>query len=151
MTDSKKKFIIRVYGIIIKDGKVLLSDEFRMGMKMTKFPGGGLEYGEGTIDCLKRECMEEFGQEVEILKHVYTTDYFQEAMFFEDHQLISIYYLARFKDQINFKISKKPFDFKEPAEGNQSFRWESLTDLSESDITFPIDKKVLEKLKLTAI
>ena len=35
-------------------------------MYVTKFPGGGMEFGEGTIDCIKRECMEEFGEEVEV-------------------------------------------------------------------------------------
>ena len=63
-----KKFTIRVYAIIINDNnEVLLSDEFQMGIKMTKFPGGGMEFGEGTFDCLKREAIEEFGQEIEVL------------------------------------------------------------------------------------
>ena len=45
---------IRVYGIIINDeNQVLLSDELRFGNAFTKFPGGGLEWGEGTKDCLK--------------------------------------------------------------------------------------------------
>ena len=70
-------FTIRVYAIIINNkNEILLSDEFQMGMKMTKFPGGGMEFGEGTIDCLKREAIEEFGQEIEVLDHFYTTDFF---------------------------------------------------------------------------
>jgi len=44
---------------------------------MTKFPGGGLQFGEGTIDCIKREFREELGCEIGVLKHFYTTDYFQ--------------------------------------------------------------------------
>ena len=75
MTTRIKHFNIRVYGIIInKRNEVLLSDEYLMDMKMTKFPGGGLRFGEGTIDCIRREAMEEFGQEIEIISHYYTTD-----------------------------------------------------------------------------
>ena len=49
-------FNIRVYGILINDKKqVLVSDEFIRGSYYTKFPGGGLEYGEGLIEALKRE------------------------------------------------------------------------------------------------
>ena len=41
-------FNIRVYGILINDKKqVLVSDEFIRGGYYTKFPGGGLELGEG--------------------------------------------------------------------------------------------------------
>lgn len=140
-------FNIRVYALIINNKEeILLSDEYRMGMKMTKFPGGGLHLGEGTMDCLKREALEEFGQEIEIIDHFYTTDFFQKADFFKDHQLFSIYYLARFKDPIKFKISENAFDF-ELIEGMQSFRWKKISELDEKEISFPIDKTVCKKLK----
>ena len=135
--------IVRVYGLIInKDEEVLLSDEFQLGMKMTKFPGGGLEAGEGPANCIKREAIEEFGQEIEILSHFYTTDFFQKAMFFENHQLISIYYRIKFKEAPQFKISRKAFDFEEMVNGSQSFRWQSIKDLNIEELSFPIDKKV---------
>ncbi|MCK4663996.1 MAG: NUDIX domain-containing protein [Bacteroidales bacterium] len=143
-----KHFNIRVYAIVINDLKeVLLSDEFRLGRKITKFPGGGMKFGEGTIDCLKREIVEEFGQQIEIIKHFYTTDFFQKAYFYNDQQVISIYYIARFKENIKFNISNIPFDFAEFIEGNQSFRWAKINKLETKDITFPIDKKVLDLLK----
>ncbi|MEI8060472.1 MAG: NUDIX domain-containing protein, partial [Ferruginibacter sp.] len=72
-------FTIRVYGILINEKKqVLVSDELIRGMYITKFPGGGLELGEGTRDCLKREFMEEMGLTVEIGNHIYTTDFYQK-------------------------------------------------------------------------
>ncbi len=143
-----KHIIIRVYGLVINpEQQVLLSDEFRLGMKMTKFPGGGLELGEGPVSCIKREAIEEFGQEIEIIKHFYTTDIFQKAMFFDNHQLICIYYLVEFKKKIKFKISDKPFDFVELIEGNQSFRWKDIKLLTENELSFPIDKKVAELLQ----
>ena len=142
-------FVIRVYGIIVNENReVLLSDEFQLGMKMTKFPGGGLEFGEGTIDGLKREFKEECnGQEIKKITHFYTTDFFQKALFYENKQLISIYYMAELANPIKFRISNKPFDFQENKNGNQSFRWIKINNLNEAEITFPIDKFVAGKLK----
>jgi 8-oxo-dGTP diphosphatase len=141
-----KQFNIRVYAIILNDlSAVLVSDEFQIGMRMTKFPGGGLDLGEGTIECLKREAMEEFGQEIEIIDHFYTTDFFQKALFFDDQQLIAIYYTAKFIESPKFKISTKAFDFESNSNGSISFRWIPLNDISENDFTFPIDKVVAKK------
>lgn len=146
---NNSKLIIRVYGLFInKKKEVLISDEFELGVKMTKFPGGGLEFGEGPIDCLKREIREECnGQEIRNIRHFYTTGFFQEAFFFEDHQLISIYYLADFEEPNCFKISGIPFDFDPEQNGIQSFRWEKITELNIDELSFPIDKFVAEKLK----
>lgn len=143
-----ENFVIRVYGLIINGkNEVLLSDEFQMEMKMTKFPGGGLELGEGTIDCLKREFNEECnGQELDDIHHFYTTDFYQKAFFFENHQLISIYYTAKLVDPIKFSVSEKSFDLKKMENGNQSFRWVKIKQLTENDLTFPIDKIVARKL-----
>jgi hypothetical protein len=50
------RFNIRGYGLFIHKGRILVTDEFRMDQFLTIFPGRGLHFGEGTIDCLKREC-----------------------------------------------------------------------------------------------
>jgi ADP-ribose pyrophosphatase YjhB (NUDIX family) len=139
---------IRVYGVILNEkNEILLSDEYVLDHYMTKLPGGGLIPGEGTEDCLKREAIEEFGQEIEILSHYYTTGFFQKALFYEDHQLISIYYKARLKELPAFKISTKTFDFPEKINGSQTFRWKSLSNLIEEELTFPIDRVVIKMLK----
>ncbi|MGD9930938.1 MAG: NUDIX domain-containing protein [Mangrovibacterium sp.] len=142
------KFNIRVYGIFINEKhELLVTDEFQLSTKMTKFPGGGLHFGEGTIDCLRREMREECNQEIEKITLFYTTDFYQKALFFENHQLISIYYTARLKEPVNFKISSKPFDFEEHENGNQSFRWVSMYTLDPEMFTFPIDRHVATLLK----
>jgi len=146
------KFLIRVYGLVVNENhEVLLSDEFEQNMKMTKFPGGGLEFGEGLVDGLRREFREECNdQEITNIRHFYTTDFFQSAKFFENTQLISVYYLVDLEDPIRFNVSDKAFNFKVGGPTKQSFRWEKINAIKEVDITFPIDKFVLKKLKQTA-
>jgi 8-oxo-dGTP diphosphatase len=142
------KFNIRVYGLFInRNQEILLADEVRFGMQMTKFPGGGLKYGEGTIDCMKREALEEFGQEIEIISHFYTTDFFQQAMFFEDQQLISVYYHTRFLKSEKFRISKTPYDFEVHKDEIISFRYKKISEISDHELSFPIDRHVLAMLQ----
>lgn len=141
-------FNVRVYGLLINQHQeVLLSDEFEVGRYFTKFPGGGLELGEGLIDGLKREFMEECGADVEVVSHFYTTDFYEKSSFNES-QVISIYYLVKAVNplQLNFKI--QAFDFDEGL--SQSFRWKKINELTEDDVTFRTDKKVVTLLKAAA-
>lgn len=149
------RFNIRVYGILINDQKqVLVADELIRGNYFTKFPGGGLEYGEGTRDCLKREFIEEMNLKVEVGEHLYTTDYFQVSAFNPDHQIISIYYLVKPLEAISVRLSNKVFDFDEgqmaayqQKNETESFRFINWDDLSEESVTLPIDKLVVRMLK----
>jgi ADP-ribose pyrophosphatase YjhB (NUDIX family) len=78
----ENKFNIRVYGLLINHNQeILLSDEELNGKRFTKFPGGGLEFGEGLLEGLKREFMEECNMEIEINSHFYTTDFFVQSIF----------------------------------------------------------------------
>jgi 8-oxo-dGTP diphosphatase len=141
-------FNIRVYGILINDKKsVLITDEIVHGKEITKFPGGGLEFGEGTLDCIKREFIEETGQAIEVIKHFYTTDFFQESAFNKASQVVSIYYLVKFLDIPKIRISSAKFDFEKKIEGAQIFRWVNLSEISPDDFTFPIDKKIAVMLR----
>jgi ADP-ribose pyrophosphatase YjhB (NUDIX family) len=145
---ENKGFNIRVYGFLIDEGKILVTDEFRLGIFMTKFPGGGLTYGEGLKECLKREFMEELNLEIEIVAHYYTTDFFVASDLLPvESQLINIYYLVEAKKPFPFKTTTKKFDFPEMADGAQCFRWISIRELSENEFTFPIDKFIVYKLK----
>ena len=148
--DFSGNFVIRVYALIINNSnEILLTDEFRLNQQMTKLPGRGMEYGESTIECLVREIKEECNnQEIKNIQHFYTTDFFQKALFYDNKQLISIYYWAQLSDPVRFRISDNPFDFDISQNEFQSFRWAKIRTLSEDDLSFPIDRFVLKKLKL---
>jgi 8-oxo-dGTP diphosphatase len=138
------KFNVRVYGILITEqAELLLSDEYDYGFPHTKFPGGGLELGEGTKECLVREFMEECNLKVEVLDHFYTTDFYQKSAF-NDTQILSIYYRVRPLEDFNFPVSTRKFDFKDQSDGQQSLRWISLKDLTKEELTLPIDQVVAE-------
>lgn len=137
-----KVFNVRVYGLLLYEGRVLVSDELIKGRQITKFPGGGLEFGEGTIECVIREFKEELNLKIEVVDHFYTTDFFVASAFNPNNQVISIYYHVRALEPIKAKISESEFDFDELKEGAQSFRWLRVDELHENNFTFAIDKKV---------
>ncbi len=138
---------IRVYALIGTDaGELLLSDEYRFGMRMTKFPGGGLQFGEGTIECLQREAKEELGQELCDIRHFYTTDFFIESQFHPGRQIVAVYYLASLTKPTDLNVVNKPFCF-DDVEGSQSFRYVNLNSIDMEHLTFPSDRAVLAILK----
>jgi 8-oxo-dGTP diphosphatase len=145
-----KLFNVRVYGLLFNDRKeVLVTDEFINGVKITKFPGGGLEFGEGTIDCVIREFMEELGWKVAVANHFYTTDFFQLSAFNNDKQIISIYYTLKLIDKLKelpIRFTEHKFDFNEGIKDDQVFRWLQINAALIDDLTFPIDKRVGEML-----
>ena len=148
-------FNVRVYGVLINDQKqVLVSDELIRGGRYTKFPGGGLEHGEGTRDCLRREFMEEMNLKVDVGEHIYTTDYFQISAFNPSHQIISIYYFVNPLEEISVRLSTTAFDFDENQMNayqknneTESFRFIDWEDFSEESVSLPIDKIVVRMLK----
>ena len=142
-------FNVRVYGLLINDhNQILISDEEEHGFRFSKFPGGGLEYGEGLIDGLKREFLEECDSKIAVIRHFYTTDFFTKSVF-NDSQVISIYYLIKNIEPLNISIKEKIFDFDSDSDILQSFRFINLTELNTDDVTFSTDQKVVELLKST--
>lgn len=148
-------FNLRVYGVLINDERqVLVSDEFIRGNYYTKFPGGGLEFGEGTRECLKREFIEEMNLKIDVGEHIYTTDYFQLSAFNPQHQIISIYYFAHALEPILAPLRTKPFDFDEQqlkvyeaTKETETFRFIAWEEFSPESMTLPIDKIVAEMVK----
>lgn len=136
------RFNIRVYGVLVHAQWLLLSDEVVQGKRITKFPGGGLVPGEGTLDGLRREIREELGQEARILHHFYTTDFFQQSAYVQGDQIISIYY--------TFEVPRPGALLNgTPAPGlgadkQQMLRWLPLAQAQISDVDLPIDRVVMK-------
>jgi 8-oxo-dGTP diphosphatase len=130
-------FNIRVYGVLINEKEeVLLMDETRFGTFFTKFPGGGLELGEGIEDCLIREFQEELGISIQVKGLIYVNPFFVQSAFNPNDQLIAIYYnvyASSFEMNLG-SINEQP-------------KWCRLDSIIEDDLTFPIDKEVVKLIK----
>lgn len=138
---NNHNYTIRVYAIILNEAdEVLLMDESYRGIYFTKFPGGGLEWGEGLRDCINRELEEELGLTKLDLQQFYTTDFFVESYFDTTTQVISVYYKTATPVKKN---SIKLMDHDTRLIGS---KWVPLAKLSQADVTFPIDKKVVGML-----
>ena len=152
---SPGSFNIRVYGVLLNEKKqVLVSDEYIRGGYYTKFPGGGMELGEGTRDCLRREFNEEMNLRVEVGEHLYTTDFYQISAFNREQQIISIYYLVKALEPITVPLRDKEFDFDEQqmqvynrTRMTETFRFIDWNKFSADSVTLPIDKIVASLLK----
>ena len=131
------KINIRVYAIYLNEKNELMAlDEGYAGEKLIKLPGGGLEFGEGTIECLHREFAEELNLKIEVLEHFYTQEDFLVSRFRENEQLLTIYYTVNILNLDELKILD---------ESIEKVKWISLHE--ENPLPLPIDKIVFEKLK----
>lgn len=141
------RFNVRIYGVCIENNCLLITDEIRGGMKMTKLPGGGLEFGEGIEDALIREFEEEMGILVEVGDIFYVNPFLETSGFTPSDQVIAMFYWVKLLERPEDTIfSDKAFDFEEK-EGMQKFRWFPLEKLSTGIMTFKTDKGLVEKLQ----
>lgn len=132
-----KPFNVRVYGLMENDGKLLIIKEPFAGNIIYKFPGGGLEYGEGLKECLIREFNEELNLEIEVLDHIYTQDYFLASQFDSSEQIIIIYYRVKALNLSEIKVLDQDI---------QDLIWKDLTELSPKDLTLETDQLVVSML-----
>lgn len=134
-----------MYGILIQNDKLLITDENRDGFEMTKFVGGGLEFGEGLKECIKREFLEEMNIEITVQELFYTNEFLQVSQFNKQDQLHSFYYFVKTNSSLGKIVNEGR---KEPVlKDKQNFRWINLREINTQDFTFPIDRKVVDLLK----
>ena len=137
-------FTIRVYGLMINQKQeVLVSDEFRDGIAFTKFPGGGLEFGEGISSALIREYKEELDLDVSVESLFYVNDHLQVSAFNEQTQLLAFYYFVKTLciENLIFESYEIPLKM-----NGEKQRWLPINSDLENVLTFPLDKIVASKL-----
>lgn len=139
------KITIRVYGVLLSEGNVLISRENYKGVDMFKFPGGGMEEGEGSIATLIREWAEELDVDVKPEGHLYTTDFHTVSTFDPSIQVLSIYYRVSLREE---DIKNLPLDPRGtiPENKKESFQWYPLEQLSVDDFTFETEKAAFQTL-----
>jgi 8-oxo-dGTP diphosphatase len=134
-------FTIRVYGLLHREGHLLLSSEQVLHKQALKFPGGGLEHGEGTLDALKREFQEELNWDIDVKGHIYTTDYYVPSFLSPVDQVISIYYEIDVDRQFNMREVLTGLD------AGQHFVWKDWQLTPPETLSFPIDQEVIRRLQ----
>ncbi|MFN3315383.1 MAG: NUDIX domain-containing protein, partial [Raineya sp.] len=68
---------VRVCGICIENDKILLIKHKNIGKQgyLWSPPGGGLQFGESVVDCLKREFMEETNLKIEVKRFLFVHEF----------------------------------------------------------------------------
>ena len=135
-----KPFNVRVYALLEHEGKVLVIHEPFQNQLIYKFPGGGLEFGEGTRECLIREFQEELNLEVEIGEHFYTQDFFIQNAFDPTEQILMIYYLAKTTQEAISQMKVVDEDI-------EALVWKSVDELNAEEMTLATDKIVVNLYK----
>ena len=135
-----KPFNVRVYALLEHDAKLLMINEPFQNQLILKFPGGGLEFGEGTKDCLVREFKEELNLVVEVEEHFYTQDFFQANAFNPSEQILLIYYKV--------KTSAKALSALQVLDDDiVNLIWKPIDELNADEMTLAADKVVVELYK----
>lgn len=130
-------FNIRIYGLLIEQNRLLITKETFVDELIYKFPGGGLEFGEGLHDCLIREFKEELNLDIEVVQHIFTQDDFIQSAVNPDDQVLMIYYQVKAKNFEEFKV--KTSDINEVI-------WKDLDELKVEDLTMPTEQKAVQEL-----
>jgi 8-oxo-dGTP pyrophosphatase MutT (NUDIX family) len=141
---TQGRFIVRVYGFLINSRKeILIAYEYHFDRPMVKLPGGGLQFGEGPYDAIRRELVEELEFKIDGGVQFHTTDFFARSAFNDKHQLLGIYYLIDSDAQLE-EMFRTPVVHPE-VNGGLDFRWVGMEELKTLQLTFPTDRQALQK------
>ncbi len=133
---------VGAYGILIREGKIILIRKARGGYKgKLDLPGGGIEHTELPSETLRRELMEEVGIEITSYKLLDVTatniKWEMEPDLWEDLHHIGVLYIIDTEDQ----------DLKSSEDGLDSLgaAWYDIEELRKEELS-PFAKYTLEKL-----
>ena len=138
----------RVYGFLINNSKqILVSAERFKGIPLIKFPGGGVEWGEGLQEALIREFKEELKISIRVKENIYFNDFPVESAIDKRFQVQAFFYLVEPLEPMQFStvLSLEP-----PEKNTENFIWVDLKNLSEKLFTYEIEKEASKALKVYA-
>jgi len=138
-------FNVRVYALVVKNNRLLISEEQHGGVFLRKFPGGGLQFGEGVLQALHRELMEELNADVVSASLLSVTEDFVVSFLNNKQQVIGVHYLVDLKQDYSDDFLNN--NHLELENGHIQFKWMSIDSLSAEDFTSSVDQNAFEKLK----
>jgi ADP-ribose pyrophosphatase YjhB (NUDIX family) len=145
-------FNVRVYMVVTRtsertgEQEVLVSYErLPMGGVM-KFPGGGLEWGEGAKACIRREAIEELGQAVQVGELLHVSEGAHVSSFDPSHQVVAVHYEATLEGPVAFDDDGVLEDVfgKRIALMTQRLGWRNVHELAARDFSFASDREAWE-------
>ena len=141
------RFTVRVYGLLLNSkGQLLVTNELFENQYVTKLPGGGIEFGEGTIEALKREFDEECDCPIQVLEHIYTTDFFIQSVFSPNTQVFGIYYRVLSPPNFVFLAKYLTNNTDNNVLPQIVFRWVDLASITPNFFSFESDNRAVQAL-----
>lgn len=130
---------VRVYGFLEDDqGNVLVSAERFRGMPLVKYPGGGVEWGEGLREALAREFQEELGLEISIGDLVFFNEFPVISVFDPKYQVFSFFYRVTALSPLDFATSA---EVEVPENEGERPVWVKKSELMKVPFTHKIEQE----------
>ena len=121
---------IRVAGLLVHEGSILMVEQGRGGDRYWLLPGGGVQFGETLSDALKREFDEELGMRVGVQRLVAIVESISPDPAYAKHVV-----------HLVFEISAPMEDLPEPQESKVlTARFLSEFQLQSADVRPPISE-----------
>ena len=141
------KRTIRVYGFLLRQGRVIVAIERIQGVPMVKFPGGGVKVHEGLSEALIREFQEELGIQVQVGEHIYVNDFAVTSMFNSEYNVLSHFFMVHSEGEPQgvFVDELEP-----PNHNGEHFSWQAIDAISPESFTSPIEQAAMRALKARA-
>ena len=149
--NGEGRFNVRVYMIVTRNNSsggqdVLISYERLPLGGVMKFPGGGLEWGEGTTACLRREALEELGQPVNVERLVHVSRRAHISSFDSNQQVLAVHYAARLTGEVMFEDDGEIKDVygKNVPMMHQRLGWRDVESIEPAQFRFASDREAWE-------
>jgi 8-oxo-dGTP pyrophosphatase MutT (NUDIX family) len=88
------RFRVGAYGLLRAGDSLLVTRTRTVLGTITNFPGGALELGEGALDALRREFVEETGVEVRPTGLAHASERYFRSEAYPENQLVKLYWFV---------------------------------------------------------